>query len=779
MSSFSLHCSVVWVTPPTASIFHLAFGSVVRCHFKQLGFNLTPVEGEIQVDKEPTVSDLRDMKREILKAFQNLVLNCGKLSLILVTFAFVQNSHTQDDTTIVLAERTWQLANGKSIVAALHLKVNEDGSQSFLLVSETGHTADVSIATPYFGRSGGMNYERPGSGLSALAPSERAWIEDAWDQLNQSKSKHILDPASYVDPAGLFARNQLLTSPREEFGRMDTTVAALTRFGLWWHETGYLRISSRDNIESVTGDLERSLSRHITGSTKYRFDEMREKFSTFLDREYDVPVFASFKEIKLCSRERLAYYCNGRNATMLRVTKCEKGRIGDVYRLALLEAAHDGSVTLEGGGELLQGRLQQVDLEDRWWKRDPGKGSHEIILNDHSYRFLLELGARDERGIIGAPKGDPHSLWVIRPHVLTDNRFLKADPPPISPPPVLGAEVMRNATEKLATLVPEERGSEEMTTDGFDLRSEWNPLKLQWADRAQPGLRKWTGNDGKTMEGIFRSLDFRTQFVEVAVGRQSAFLHFSDLSGQDRAYSVMAGADQAPPRIKSGRYLYECRGSKHEAILLDLRFGPNFAIASWSGFLGEKPKEETIKGASEILLNAEKKIRIDYDKLQYFSSDGFSGQIERDEFARFRARVTNDPDLIAFYTSAEFAEHRGFPCRKLDLSKSRELGVPTSAPYRDRFHAAMHTLSAKVSRMGPPEASFFWRYLIQHPDFEAARTFNGLIQEISILGFIPVDISCKLDKREKASPLAGALGRGAYRIQLLDVQIDEIDEIGE
>ena len=771
MSSFSLHCSVVWVTPPTASIFHLAFGSVVRCHFKQLGFNLTPVEGEVQVDKEPTVSDLRGMKREFLKASRNLVLNCGKLSLILVTFAFVQNSHTQDDTTIVLAERTWQLANGKSIVAALNLKVNDDGSQSFLLVSETGHAADVSIVNSTHGvlTNYGRGFEKPGSGLAALAPSERAWIEDAWDQLNQSKSKHILDPASYVDPAGLFARNQLLTSPREEFGRMDTTVAALTRFGLWWHETGYLRISSRDNIESVTGDLERSLSRHITDKAKYRFDEMREKFSTFLDREYDVPVFASFKEIKICTRERLAHYCNGRNATMLRgVRRCERGRVRDGYNnLAILEAAPDGSITLEAGGEFLEGRLRQVDLEDRWWKQNPGEESLEIILNDHSYRFLLKFGN-------GWDEHEWTSLWVIRPHVLTDNRFLKADPPPISPPPVLSAEVMRNATEKLATLVPEERGSEEMTTDGFDLRSEWNPLKLQWADHAQPGLRKWTGNDGKTMEGIFRSLDFRTQFVEVAVGRQSAFLPFSDLSGQDRAYSVMAGADQAPPRIKSGRYLYECRGSKHEAILLDLRFGPNFAIASWSGFLGEKPKEETIKGASEILLNAEKKIRIDYDKLRYFSSDGFSGQIERGEFARFRARVNNDPDLIAFYTSAEIAEHRGFPCRKLDLSKSRELGAPTSANYRARFGAAMHTLNAKVSRLGPPEASLFWGIIIQHPDFSSKGTLNPLIEEISMLGFIPADISCQIDQREH--PEFARSGFLSYRIQLLDVQIDEIGE---
>jgi predicted nucleic acid-binding protein len=33
MSSLSLHSSVVWVAPPTASILHLAFGSVFRGHF--------------------------------------------------------------------------------------------------------------------------------------------------------------------------------------------------------------------------------------------------------------------------------------------------------------------------------------------------------------------------------------------------------------------------------------------------------------------------------------------------------------------------------------------------------------------------------------------------------------------------------------------------------------------------------------------------------------------------------------------------------------------------
>lgn len=33
VSSFSFHSSVVWVAPPTASILHLAFGSVFRGHF--------------------------------------------------------------------------------------------------------------------------------------------------------------------------------------------------------------------------------------------------------------------------------------------------------------------------------------------------------------------------------------------------------------------------------------------------------------------------------------------------------------------------------------------------------------------------------------------------------------------------------------------------------------------------------------------------------------------------------------------------------------------------
>jgi len=641
------------------------------------------------------------------------------------------------------AHRTWLLANGNEVEATLKMSIRNpaesDPARRYSFYLESGnHRESIEPFSP-------RTYANRG-----LGPRDKAWIRDAvYQQEHAERAGTPLDPAHYVDPGLELDRNRVGHAMADALRGADPYLAAIARFVVWWNLEEYLTLSNSDDANEIVQDFLRTFDRHFTDRRdKYRnFPRLVEEFRDFLEGEYRVPVLASAKEELFCSPERLAHYCRGRNATILGVTTYEKGRRLYTWRLALLEASADGAVTLEWHGEQVHGRLRPIDPDDDW-KDMPAKGAWEIeILNRRS---LLNVSAITEEIRVVIDPAWGNSLWVLRPYILTDKKFLTVDAPPLMPLPIASEQGPEaGMVDKVISAMAGVGGGD------FRLREEWNPPHLTWKAAFQPAARTWTRTDGKTVGGVFRGLISPGDWaVSIDSGGQTAPVLFSDLVPADQTYAVFASAEQHPTLVDKGRFLYEMRRSRDEALLLELRFEDGFAAASWKDAAeSDGPKGASLLGRARKLINGpEDMVRIDYRGLQYSGSAGFGGTMKAEDFST--ERIWRDEEVLRPYALSRQAVHEGLPCRVMEFD-----------PRGDRFGGALFTRQAKISRLGPPEASLFWRYLILHPDFSSdLQPFSKLIHELAILGLVPVDLVYQGK---------GDLAR-AYRIRLLEMEVERL-----
>lgn len=623
-------------------------------------------------------------------------------------------------------EREWTARDGSKINAKFEMEIKSpqvtepDRRFSFRLITEDGKRLLVSPYPSW----GGFSFD--------LSPEDKAWIRDAIFRTDHASAAEP-DPAVFKNPDGDLDRTTFQWVEVEGIRSAGQFPAAMARFALWWDSVGYLSLGRGDDPAEKLGDFFRAFDRHFSDreNAAVDFDLSAREVGDYFRSEYDEPVVMSSVRVIHFSPRHLSHYADGRNATLLKLFTYKKGDREYYWRLPLLSADKNGNVELEMHGNLIRGMLKPIDPNDGW-KVVPPSGSWEIeILN------RAEIGTNsidDDTRLVVTSEVNGSDLWVFRPWVVTDKTHLAVAPPPIMPPP-LEEEAKRETA--VAEAAP------------FDLRKEWKFPSLRFAVPSKFERRSWKRTDGKSVDAVFAGLSGQNDvdLVELDLGKEKAMVATSELVEEDATYAKFAGAEQGLRLIDTGRLVYELRESREKASLLELHFEPGKVTASLRDASEEEKKTSLLDKAIDLVAGSEE-IEVDYTALKFSFPSGESGDIPRQELIG-QTRNSQDDALRPFVNSTPVV-HNGWPCR--------EVNIPSSHP---TMGSSQFERTLRVSRLGPPEVAFFWRYFIRHSEISGRfGPLAGFMEGCAQLGLVPVDLIYKNSRNPSQ----------IFRVQLLEAE---------